>query len=402
MRSGGVRRWRRWRGKIVFSIPERHMSIVPTDVRCAWLRLSFEDEVGPVLAGKLMQAFGPPEQLYATPHEVLAQQVAEPLARTLAGPPSGEVSGWIERALAWASQPDHHLLTQDDDAYPAALRATPDAPVLLYVVGELAALSLPAIAIVGARHATPGGSELAHDFACELARRGWCITSGLALGIDAAAHCGALAAPAGRTVAVVGTGADIVYPARNRELAQRIAAGGAIVSELPLGTRAMAHHFPRRNRLVAGLSHGVLVVEAAVHSGSLITARLAADIGREVFAIPGSIHSPLSRGCHALIRQGAKLVETAQDILDELALQLPAAPAEPATAQGTLTGFASASPAHPDDPLLDLLGFDPLTVDELQRRAGIAPDSLQARLLGLELAGRIARLPGARIQQRRG
>jgi DNA processing protein len=391
----------------------------------AWLRLSFEPDTGPVLAGKLMQAFGPPSQLYDTPHHLLAGKVPALLAASIAAPPSAEIAAMIEKALAWGDRPGHHLLTLADDAYPALLRETPDPPVLLYVLGELAALSVPAIAIVGARHATPGGSEIAHDFAYALATRGWCITSGLALGIDAAAHRGALAATDGVTVAVVGTGADLVYPARNRELAHRIAEGGAIVSELPLGSPAVAHHFPRRNRLVAGLSRGVLVVEAAVHSGSLITARLATDIGREVFAIPGSIHSPLSRGCHALIRQGAKLVETAQDIVDELAPQMPTPATDQGAAQAMLAGFAAhgdAAPARPrkrrdpardpdagpdaldvdsapDDPLLALLGFDPLNVDDVQRRSGLAPAALQGRLLALELAGHIARLPGARIQR---
>jgi len=386
----------------------------------AWLRLSLEPGAGPVLAGKLMQVFGPPSQLYATPHARLAEKLPALLAASIADPPSADTVAMIDRALAWGDRPGHHLVTLADDAYPALLRETPDPPVLLYVVGELAALSVPAIAIVGARHATPGGSETAHDFAFALATRGWCITSGLALGIDAAAHRGALAATDGVTVAVVGTGADIVYPARNRELAHRIAAGGAIMSELPLGTPAVAHHFPRRNRLVAGLSRGVVVVEAAVHSGSLITARLATDIGREVFAIPGSIHSPLARGCHALIRQGAKLVETAQDILDELAPQMPPPARVQEVAPGTLAGVIAAGegpPARhdeardpvagiaraatpPDDPLLALLGFDPLNVDEVQRRAGLDPAALQGRLLTLELAGHIARLPGARIQRR--
>jgi DNA processing protein len=382
-----------------------------------WLRLSFEPGVGPVLAGQLLAAFGSPGALYATPYDTLAAYMPATLAARIAAPPAAEMADSIAHALAWAEKPGHHLLTLADDAYPAMLRETPDPPVLLYVLGALAALSLPTIAIVGARHATPGGSQMAEDFACALATRGWSIASGLALGIDAAAHGGALAAPDGTTVAVIGTGADLVYPARNRDLAHRIALGGAVVSELPLGTPAAPHHFPRRNRLVAGLSHGVLVVEAAVHSGSLITARLAADIGREVFAIPGSIHSPLSRGCHALIRQGAKLVETAQDVLDELALQVQAAPApDHDAAQRMLAGFAAMEPdglarRNPangvgadrlepeDDRLLALLGFDPLTVDDVQQRSGLATDVLQGRLLALELAGRIARLPGARIQQ---
>lgn len=388
----------------------------------AWLRLADEHDVGPVLAGKLMQAFGPPAQLYATPAHELAQHLPAPLARRIAEPPTQALLAYIDRALAWNREADHYLLTLDDERYPATLREMSDPPVLLYVVGSLQALHQQTLAIVGARHATPGGSALAHDFAQALVERNWCIASGLALGIDAAAHRGALAA-SGTTVAVVGTGADIVYPARNRDLAHKIAATGAIVSELPLGATALPHHFPRRNRLVAGLSRGVLVVEAAVHSGSLITARLAADMGREVFAIPGSIHSPLSRGCHALIRQGAKLVETAQDVLDELNPSWPGR--VPANSQqmaliGTedtqdgdadiptdppVTPKAARLPKTPtaadEDPLLDQLGFDPLNIDEIQQRSALPTEVLQVRLLTLELSGRIARLPGARIQRLR-
>jgi len=407
----------------------------PAAELAAWLRLADEHDVGPVLAGKLMQAFGPPAQLYATPQHVLAQHLPAPLARRFVEPPTPALLAYIERALAWNAEADHYLLTLADERYPATLREMSDPPVLLYVVGNLQALHHPTLAIVGARHATPGGSELAHDFARALAERDWCIASGLALGIDAAAHRGALAA-SGTTVAVVGTGADIVYPARNRDLAHKIAATGAIVSELPLGTTALPHHFPRRNRLVAGLSRGVLVVEAAVHSGSLITARLAADMGREVFAIPGSIHSPLSRGCHALIRQGAKLVETAQDVLDELTPSWPghvptrgqqmalmeveaeieteaetetpqdddAAPRTPPTTARKATRPAAApenTTEANEDPLLEQLGFDPLNIDEIQQRSALPTDVLQVRLLTLELSGRIARLPGARIQRLR-
>src|SRR5690606_13554363 len=204
----------------------------------------------------------------------------------------------IEATLAWAAHSDHHLLTLGDAAYPPLLLETSDPPPLLYAVGDLERLSAPAVAIVGARNATPGGLDNARAFAKALAQQGWCVVSGLAAGIDAAAHEGAMAAGAGggSTIAVMGTGADIIYPARNRTLARRIAAQGLLLSEYPLGMPALPHQFPRRNRLVAGLSRGVLIVEAALQSGSLITARLAGDMGREVFAMPGSIHSPLSRG----------------------------------------------------------------------------------------------------------
>ena len=260
------------------------------------------------------------------------------------------------------------------------------------MTGDPAYLQGQALAVVGARNATPGGQENARAFARHLAGSGWRVVSGLALGIDAAAHEGALdAGPGGAgTVAVMGTGIDRIYPAKHRDLAHRIAAHGALVSELPLGTGALPQHFPKRNRIVAGLARGVLVVEAAKQSGSLITARLAGESGREVFAIPGSIHSPLSRGCHALIRQGAKLVETAADITDELG---------GGPIAGTTRAKAQAPAALPDHPVLDALGFDPLHLDAIQARCGLDTPTLQAQLLELELAARVARLDDGRFQR---
>lgn len=359
----------------------------------AWLRLSQEPGVGPAAAYALLAALGMPEQIYAQGSATLARHVPQDVARQLRAPLSDEAAALIEQTLQWAEQPGHHILTLADPAYPQQLLTIADPPILLYVNGDPACLLRPAMAVVGARNATPGGQDNARAFARHLAGQGWCIVSGLALGIDAAAHEGALLAGAqgAGTVAVMGTGIDRIYPAAHRDLAHRIVQHGALVSELPLGTGAQRHHFPRRNRLVAGLARGVLVVEAARQSGSLITARLAGENGREVFAIPGSIHSPLSRGCHALIRQGAKLVETAQDIADELGGAGPAASARTAPPD---------RPAPPH-PLLDALGFDPLHLDALQARTGMDAASLNAQLLELELDGRVARVEGGRFQRLR-
>jgi len=273
-----------------------------------------------------------------------------------------------------------------DPAYPALLLEIPDPPTLLYLRGNAALLQKRALAVVGSRNATPQGLQTAENFSKALAGQGLCIVSGLALGIDAAAHRGALAAD-GATIAIIGTGADRIYPARNRELALAISERGLIISEFPLGTPAIASNFPRRNRIISGLSCGVLVVEAAPESGSLITARLAGEQGREVFAIPGSIHSPVARGCHKLIKQGAKLVETAQDVLEELGQF-----AEPPDA-GKLESSAEESP------LLEALGHDPCALDELAARTGLSADQLLTELLTLELAGQVAPLPGNRYQR---
>src|SRR5690606_34456184 len=281
---------------------------------------------------------------------------------------------------------------------------THDPPAVLYVNGRAELLNRPIIAVVGARNATPGGRDNAQAFAQSLAGQGWCIASGLAHGIDAAAHRGALAAgaQAGSTIAVMGTGIDIIYPSANLELARRIAAEGALVSELPLGTPSMPYHFPQRNRIVAGLARGVLVVEAARQSGSLITARLASELGREVFSIPGSIHSPLSRGCHALIRQGAKLVESGQDIHDELG-RPGSAPSDsrPAPAAGSAPGGQHAlfEPGSPEALVLNALGHDPVDADTLQSRTGMEISQLGALLLRLELEEAVARLEDGRYQR---
>lgn len=360
-----------------------------------WLRLVATEGLGPVHARRLLAAFGAPGQVLAQPHAALAAVIGDVLARRLLADPDG----WPTlraRTEAWLQEPAHHLLTLGDPHYPEALLTTPDPPVLLHVAGDPAALSCPrALAIVGSRHATPQGLANARAFAAALAARGTAIVSGLAAGIDGAAHEGALQA-GGITVAAVGTGLDRVYPPRHQALAQRIVAdGGALLSEYPLGSPPRPQHFPRRNRLIAGLTHGTLVVEATLESGSLITAQLAAQLGREVFAIPGSIHAPQSKGCHALIRQGAKLVETVEHIEEEL-LAVWGAPAKaPAQARAPSPGV----PAGGDDPVLQALGHDPLSFDELQARCGWDTAELQAHLLTLELDGVVARLPGGRLQR---
>jgi DNA processing protein len=302
----------------------------------------------------------------------------------------------------WLDRPDAHLLTPADAGYPALLREIASPPPQLFVRGNVDVLSLPQLAIVGSRNATPAGAETAHSFASHLAARGFCITSGLAEGIDAAAHRGALAAR-GQTLAVCGTGPDIVYPRQHESLAEEIvAAGGAIVSEFAPGTRVFRANFPRRNRLISGLSIGTLVVEASVRSGALITARHAIEQGREVFAIPGSIHNPVARGCHRLIRNGAKLVETATDIVEELSgllagLQLPDTPeGEGATLE------APVGPADPDAEyaqLLAAMGWDPVDADSLVARSRLTIGEVSSMLLMLELQGSVRALSGGRYQR---
>ncbi|MEO8445612.1 MAG: DNA-processing protein DprA [Gammaproteobacteria bacterium] len=302
---------------------------------------------------------------------------------------------------AWLARPDAHLLTPADRRYPALLREIPDPPAQLFVRGDPETLSLPQLAIVGSRNATPAGADTARDFAAHLAARGFCITSGLAEGIDAAAHRGALAA-GGRTIAVCGTGPDIVYPRLHAALADEIvASGGAIVSEFAPGTPVYRGNFPRRNRLISGLAVGTLVVEAGVRSGALGTARHAMEQGREVFAIPGSIHNPVARGCHQLIRNGAKLVETASDIVEELAGLL--ASLRPAVGAGARDAAEAADEAAEIDPqyarLLDDLGWDPVGVDTLVARSGLTIGELSSMLLLLEMQGSVRSLSGGRYQR---
>ena len=301
----------------------------------------------------------------------------------------------IEADLEWLQDPAHDLITLADPRYPGLLAGIADPPPLLFTMGDPELLTRPQLAIVGSRNPTEGGRRTALEFARFLASAGLAVTSGMASGIDAAAHQGAL--EGGATVAVLGTGPDRVYPAANRELAHRIRAQGVLVSEFPPGTGVRRENFPRRNRIISGLSLGTLVVEAAARSGSLITARLATEQGREVFAIPGSIHNPLARGCHALLRQGAKLVETAGDIIEELGPLL-----------GTLQGVATADASGPERTgeldgdyrkLLDCLGHDPVTQDLLMQCSGFSADVVSSMLLMLELEGLIVSLPGGRYSR---
>ncbi len=351
----------------------------------AWLRLSLLPGLGHQSLRKLLIALGSPANILAASQRELCEVVTGKIAIAIRGG-GADPAAW-SAVGPWLEDPGNHVVTLGDASYPQALLEIPDPPPLLYVKGRLDLLNRPGFAIVGSRNATAQGLANAEAFAAALGNAGLTIISGLALGVDAAAHRGSLES-ANSTIAVVGTGLDVVYPGRNRELAHRIATHGTLLSEFPLGTPALAANFPRRNRLICGLAKGCLVVEAAISSGSLITARLAADQGREVFAIPGSIHSPLAKGCHALIKQGAKLVESAQDVLEELGL----AERTPSPA----AALAGAADAHP---LLTHLGFDPVDIDTLQQRSGFAIDVLNSALTDLELAGLIEGLPGGRWQR---
>ncbi len=363
-----------------------------TEGLAGWLRLEQTSGVGPDTARKLLSAFGMPENILAAGFSALRQVVSERVAQALSGPPTSDTLELIERTAAWAEDPGNHVLTLADADYPKALLDIADPPIVLYAKGRLDLLSRPAVAVVGSRNATAQGILNAEKFSEALGQAGLTIISGMALGIDTAAHQGALRAHTsgdigGSTIAVIGTGADIVYPARNRSLAHRIAEMGCIVSEYPLGMPGIAANFPRRNRIISGLAQGVLVIEAAAQSGSLITARMAAEQGRDVFAIPGSIHSPLAKGCHQLIKQGAKLVESAQDILEELSHCYPTHAAGPTDA-GTLAG----DPVI--DKLLSSMGYDPVDANTLAIRSGLDAAALSAQLLTLELAGQAEMLPG--------
>ena len=351
-----------------------------------WLRLALTPGIGGETQRKLLAAFGPPEGIFGADFASVVSVIGEKPARTLL---ATNQQPRIEAALAWAAVEGRRILTLGDSEYPSALLEIADPPTVIYVLGEISLLQRPAIAVVGSRNPTAQGVRNAELFAAALSESGLVVASGLALGIDAAAHRSTLAA-GGETVAFIGTGIDRVYPSRNHDLAMEISRRGCIVSEFPLGTPAIAGNFPRRNRLISGFSLGVLVVEAAPESGSLITARLAAEQGRDVFAIPGSIHSPHSRGCHQLIKQGAKLVESVQDVLDELG---PGGGASMSNSPGFAEG-----PAKPSE-LLDLLGFDPCSIDELVGRSGLPVEVLSGKLLELALEGLLSTLPGGRYQR---
>ena len=361
------------------------------DELSAWLRLLETPQVGRGSARKLLAAFGSPHAVLAAPTAARRELVSAETAAALAEVPDA-VTALVDATIQWLSDAQEgsprQMLTLGDPSYPPLLLETADPPLLLYLQGNASLLAAHSLAVVGSRNPTPQGTENARSFSTHLSQAGMTIVSGLALGVDGAAHEGGLTGP-GRTVAVVGTGLDRVYPRRHLDLARRIASHGLIVSEYSLGTPPLPPNFPMRNRIIAGLTRGTLVVEAALQSGSLITARLASEAGRDVFAIPGSIHSPQSRGCHALIKQGAKLVDSAQDVLEELPPQ----------------GFFASSFTEPtpvpqnDDPLLHALGFDPVTLDALVARTGWPAPLLNTRLLELELAGQVARLPGQLFQR---
>lgn len=355
-----------------------------------WLRLTLTPGLGPGGIRRLLEAFGLPEDVLAAGRERIAAVLDAPRAAALLSS-DDEREVRIAAALDWARADGHQLIALPDPRYPKPLLQIGDPPPLLYVRGDPETLSKDLLAIVGSRHATPGGEANARDFAQALADEGLTICSGLACGIDAAAHRGGLEGRSG-TIAVVGTGIDRVYPAAHRTLARAIVDRGAIVSEFALGTGVARAHFPRRNRVIAGLSLGVLVVEAAPHSGSLITARHAAEYGREVMAVPGSIHSPVARGCHRLIREGAKLVESVEDVLVELRGQMHGPVRGPA--HGPMRGGRHGrKPPHSRaaSVVLDAIGWDPADPDALVARTGLAAGEVTAALLELELAGLVAR-----------
>ncbi len=348
-----------------------------------WLILTLAPGVGPVAVRRARERFGGPQAAIEADRQALREAGLSDEAVDALRRPDAER---LDAALEWQARPGNHLLCLDDPAYPALLRDIPDPPPLLYVIGDPEVLGRKQLALVGSRNPTPAGRETAHEFARHLAANGLVVTSGLALGVDGAAHAGALAA-GGLTVAVSGTGADRIYPARHRDLAHKIAETGAIVSEFPLGTSPSPGNFPRRNRIIAGLSLGVLVIEAALRSGSLITARLAAEQGREVFAVPGSIHNPQARGCNALIRQGAKLVETADDIFEELGgFAGPLADEEPSA----LDAVSDWKPDPEYERVLASIGDEPTAVDTVVERSGLTTDAVCSMLLVLELQGLIA------------
>jgi DNA processing protein len=359
----------------------------PTDVDELpyWLALVRMPGIGPVTAQALLQHWGSPRRVFE----------AGDAALRIVGRPYGLANDYIRQPdwatvqldLEWLAQPHCHAVTQHSALYPALLKQIADPPLMLFVRGNPDRLTDKQLAIVGSRNPTASGARTAAEFARHLAAIGLTITSGLAIGIDSAAHRGALAGD-GHTIAVTGTGLDRVYPARHRDLAGEIIMHGALVSEFPPGTPPRPENFPRRNRLISALSLGTLVVEAAPQSGSLITARFAAEQAREVFAIPGSIHNPLARGCHTLLRQGAKLVETVQDILEELgalAAWEESQAAAPSPAPEDSTDFVS---------LLGHIGFEPTSVDALVERSGLTADQVSSMLVVLELHGQVASAPG--------
>ncbi len=368
--------------------------IVNRDV-AQWLALNQTPGLGNSAFCQLLAKFGSPEAIYSASIGQLREVVDDEIAQKIK---QGADIDAIAPTLDWLQKDNAHVVTLADSAYPQILLEINNPPAVLYAIGNLNWLNHPSIAIVGSRNATPQGEKNAEEFAASLCNFGLCVVSGMALGIDGAAHRGALKASGksnGATIAVVGTGLDIVYPARHRDLAHKIAERGLIISEFPLGTPSKAQNFPRRNRLISGLSLGCLVVEANIDSGSLITARLATEQGREVFAIPGSIHSPVAKGCHQLIKQGAKLVENTQDILEEIKNLLPET-----SPTGLMEKVLSETATSPEvNTVLTLMGFDAINFDTLQQRTALTTEALSAMLMMLELEGKITVLAGNQYQR---
>lgn len=357
-----------------------------------WLALHHTAGVGPVTFARLLSLFADPEALFSNPKDI--EGISARVQAGLLKP------NWdrVEQDLNWFAESGRHIITLHDPRYPELLKQLPDPPSLLFAQGDVNLLSQWQLAIVGSRNPSASGRDTAYEFARYLAQSGLTITSGLAMGIDAAAHQGALAAQ-GKTIAVIGTGLDRVYPAKHRDLAHEITQTGLIVSEFALGTSPRAENFPRRNRIISGLSLGSLVVEAAVRSGSLITARMALEQGREVFAIPGSIHNPLARGCHQLIREGAKLVETVQDILEDLGALAEFQITHKSTVISAETSPSEKISAKKDDDyhiLFEHLAYDPIQIDNLIAQCGLTADAVSSMLLLLELQGQVESLPGGR------
>ena len=360
-----------------------------------WLLLSLIPGLGPVRTRQLLDCFGSPDRILYAPRDELRELLPASVADGICSHDSQQLMNQqLQQTRVWFEASEaHHILCQESPLYPKSLKDLPDAPVILYVIGNPALLSEPQVGIVGSRRPTPGGRRVATEFAEQLVRSGLVITSGMALGIDAAAHQGALGCYGG-TIAVLGTGVDQIYPARYKDLYSLIAGQGAIVSELPLGTAPFAGNFPKRNRIISGLSLGVLVVEAALESGSLISARMAAEQGRDVFAVPGTVINPLSRGCHKLIREGAVLVESADDILMELAPQLQA--------QLQTPELPGSDKHRTGDPLrlkiIEAMGFEVVTLDQISKACGIACAELSVLLTEMELDGLIESTPGGFIR----
>ncbi len=359
-----------------------------------WISLGNIRGIGSQTFCQLLQTFGSPSHIYAASFKQLKEIVSDNIATEIS---QGVNHDALADSLYWLSLANNHLVTLADAEYPKSLLEIADPPPFLYAKGNLALLNQPSIAIVGSRNASVQGEKNAEAFAHDLCGYGLCIVSGLALGIDGAAHRGALKA-GGATIAVVGTGLDIVYPAKHRDLAHQIVERGLVVSEFALGTPSKPQNFPKRNRIISGLSLGCLVVEANLQSGSQITARLAAEQGREIFAIPGSIHSPMSKGCHQLIKQGAKLVDCLQDIVEELKLGEKLNPLENETVATTNASNVSKE-AIPSDLILKIMGFEPIALEQIVSISGLTVAEVSSMLMLLELEGKLASLAGGQYQK---